>query len=158
MIKRKFNIVDVIIILVVLAVICFAAYAYFAQKPDGVASETEQVAFTVMINDLSQSAASEFKAGDAVTFGESSSGNGVIENVEIAPYKKLSENKEDGVFVWSEVPDRYAVYVTVKADVTVTDYDLISGNESIAIGKNMPINAFGAASENGYIVSLTETE
>lgn len=156
--KRKLNIIDVIIIVLIIAVVCIGGYIYVSSTPETIAADTETFEFTVMITDLPQEPANSFKAGDNVTFGESTSGSGVIENVEVVPYKKLSENKDDGTYIWSEVPDKYTAYVTIKTDVKRTDYDFTSGSESIAIGKKMPINAVGAASENGFVVNLKEAE
>lgn len=156
--KRKLNIIDWIIILLVVAALFVAGYFYVSRQPSDVAADTVKIDFTVMVTNLPQETAESFKIGDCVSFGESTSGSGVISNVEITPYTKLTKNKNDGKFVWSNFPEKYTAYVTVSSDVTKTEYDYISGSEVVAVGKKMPINSVGAASESSYVVNITEAE
>lgn len=156
--KRKLNVVDWIIILLVVAALCVAGYFYVAGRPAEAVADTVKIDFTVMVTNLPQETAESFKIGDYVSFGESTSGSGVISNVEITPYTKLTENKKDGKFVWSGVPEKYTAYVTISSEVTKTEYDYTSGSEVVAVGKKMPFNSVGAASESSYVVNLTEAE
>ena len=158
--KPKFNIIDAVILVVAVLIIAVGCFVYFNMTKDDavVNTDTTKILFIVEVKDLSEDAANSFKVGDSVTLGETTSGTGVISNVEIVPFKKWVNNTEDGEVVISEVPGRYTANVTITSDVSKSNIAYTSGSEEIAVGSKMPFNAKGAASENGYIVDLYELE
>lgn len=159
--NKKFNIIDLLIILLAIAVICAGVFAYmyfFKSSDDSVSTNTTNIQFTIEVNGITEDAANCFSVGDTVTLGESASGSGVIVDTEILPYKMVTTNAEDGTYQWTEVPNEYTARVTVQSDVVKTDTSYTTGSEVIAVGKQMPFNARGAASEKCYIVDLTEVK
>lgn len=158
--NRKFNIIDIIIIILIAAILCAGVYVYYVKinGQESADADTVNLHFTVEVNGLTEEAANSFNVGDYVTLGESASGSGVIESVEVEKYKILSRNTENGTFLWSEVPDEYTAKVTIVSGVNKSDTAYTTGSENISVGKEMPFNARGAASEKCYIVDLYETE
>ena len=158
--NKKFNIIDVIIILVVLAIICVGVYVYFTKfaKSDVVNTNTADIRFTIEVNGISEDAANSFNIGDSVTFGETTSGRGIIENVEVVNYRMITKNTKDGTIAWADVPDEYTARVTITSTVTKSETAYTSGNETIAVGREMPFNAKGAAAEDCYIIDLSEVK
>lgn len=157
--KTKFNIIDAVILIVVIAVIAVGCFIYLNMTDDTVAvTNTAKIEFKIEVIDLTEDAANSFNAGDSVTLGETTSGSGVITAVQVTPYKKWVENTEDGEVVISEVPGRYTATVTIASEVSKTDTAYTSGSEEISVGKKMPFNAKGAASEESYIVDLYEVK
>ncbi len=156
--NKRFNIIDFVIVFVVVAALCVGGYIYVSSSNSEVANDVETIEFTIMVTEVSEDIANSFKVGSPVSFGESSSGSGVISDVVVEPYKELGKNIKDGDFVWSEAPELYTAFVTIRSDVVKSEYDYTSGRETVAIGRKMPFNAVGAASEVSYIVDLSEVE
>jgi len=158
--KPKFNIVDGIILVVVILIIAVGCFIYFNMTKDDnvVEADTTKIEYVIEIKDLSEEAANSFNVGDSVTLGESTSGSGKITAVEVVPFIKWVENAEKGEVVISEVPGRYTANVTITSEVAKSNIAYTTGSEEIAVGKKMPFNAKGAASEDGYIVNLYEVK
>lgn len=158
--KTKFNIIDVLILIVLVMIIAVGCFVYFNMTNDDAVVETNttKIEFVVEVRDLSEDAANSFKVGDSVTLGETTSGTGVISSVEVVPFTKWVENVEDGEIVISEVPNRYTANVTISSEVSKSDIAYTSGSEEIAVGRKMPFNAKGAASEECYIINLYEVK
>ena len=158
--KTKFNIIDVLILIVFVMIIAVGCFVYFNMTNDDAVVETNttKIEFVVEVRDLSEDAANSFKVGDSVTLGETTSGTGVISSVEVVPFTKWVENVEDGEIVISEVPNRYTANVTISSEVSKSDIAYTSGSEEIAVGRKMPFNAKGAASEECYIINLYEVK
>ncbi|MEE1043229.1 MAG: DUF4330 family protein [Clostridia bacterium] len=158
--KTKFNIIDLVILIIIVAIIAVGCIIYFNMTNDKTVVETNttKIEFVVEVRDVSEDAANSFIVGDLVTFGESTSGRGVISDVEVVPYKKWVNDMEDGEVIISEVPGRYTANVTISADVTKSNIAYTSGSEEVAVGKKMPFNAKGAAFEEGYIINLIEVK
>ncbi|MBR0276984.1 MAG: DUF4330 family protein [Clostridia bacterium] len=158
--KTKFNVIDVIIVFLIIAIIAAGVYFYIAKFKNSKDSNsnTVNIEFTIEVNGLTQDAAYSFTEGDEVSFGESASGSGKIKKVEVDTYKKIAKDTEKGEFLFSEVPGEYTVKVTISSDVNKTDTYYKSGEEFIAIGREMPFNAKGSAAENCYIVDLKEVK
>lgn len=158
--NKKLNIIDVTIILVVLAIICVGVYVYFTKfsKSDVTSTNTADIRFTIEVNGISEEAANSFNIGDNVTLGETTSGRGVIENVEVLNNRIVAKNTKDGTITWADVPDEYTARVTIASTVTKSDTAYTSGSETIAVGREMPFNAKGAAAEECYIVDLIEVK
>ena len=158
--NKKLNIIDVTIIIVVLAIICVGVYVYFTKfaKQDVVNTNTADIRFTIEVNGISEEAANSFNIGDSVTLGETTSGRGVIENVEVVNYRIVTKNTKDGTITWADVPGEYTALVTIASTVAKSDTAYTSGNETLAVGREMPFNAKGAAAEKCYIIDLTEVK
>lgn len=159
--NKKFNIIDLLIILLIVAVICAGVFAYmyfFKSSDNSVNTNTVNIQFTIEVNGITEDAANSFKVGDSVTLGASASGSGVIKNTEVKEYRMITSNEEDGTYQWTGVPGEYTALVTVESNVVKTDTAYTTGSEVISVGKQMPFNARGAASEKCYIVDLNEVK
>lgn len=158
--NKKFNIIDLLIVLLVIAVICAGvfAYMYFFKASEDVSTNTANIQFTIEVSGITEDAANSFKVGDTVTLGASASGSGVIKKTEVQKYRMVTSDEENGTYLWSEVPGEYVALVTIESNVVKTDTAYTTGSEVVAVGKEMPFNARGAASEKCYIVDLTEVK
>ncbi len=162
--KKKFNIVDGVILVIALALIAALVLFYFninSKKADGNEGlNTVKLGFDIEVINLSKEAAEFFDSSvnKSVQFGKTSTGTGIIEKIEILPYKIITSNQEDGEYLMTEIPDKYTVKVTIVSDVIKTADSYKSGDEVISVGTLMPFNSYGIASEDGYIVDLAEVE
>lgn len=160
--KTKFNIIDVVIaiVLVVIIAVCGVIGYKFINKDSVAVSNTTKIKFTVEVNNLTAESAESFEntVGNLATFGPTASGIGTVTDVEVVPYRRWTRDTQKGEVVISEVPDRFTANVTIESDVAKSDISYTSGSETVAVGKAMPFNAKGAASENGFIVDLYEVK
>lgn len=158
--NKKFNIIDLIIVLLVVSVICAGgfAYMYFFKSSDNVDANTAKIQYTIEVNGITEEAANSFRAGDSVTLGVSASGSGVIVKTEVKNYEKITTDTDTGRHILTEVPEEFTASVTIESTVSKSDTAYTTGSEVIAVGKEMPFNARGAASEKCYIIDLTEVK
>ncbi len=159
--KSKFNIIDAVILIIIVAVVVAGVFAYFKLSDKDVAvNDVTKINFVVEVNNLTETGVESFKStvGKAVTFGATSSGSGVIKNIEITPFIRWTQNREDGEYIKTEVPGRFTVNVTIESSVQKSDTAFVSGSETVTVGKKMPFNSKGAAFEEGYIVNMYEVK
>lgn len=162
--KKKFNIIDGIILVIILAVIATGCVLYFkltgSEQPSESQVNTVKLSFTVEVNNLSEDAADFLSSaeGQAVNFGKTSTGSGVISKVEIIPYKKITDDLVNGEKHITEVPGKYSARVIIISDVVKSDISYSSGDEVIAVGQLMPFNSNGVASEDSFIIDLAEVK
>lgn len=155
----KFNVIDVLILVLAVLVVLAGVYVYYDRTHSDVSSQNSaNVSFTIEINGLSYDAANSFKVGDAVTLGETTSGSGKITNVEVVDYEKVSVDSKDGKYILTKIPDEYTARVTILSEVVKSDESYKSGSEIIAVGREMPFNGKGAAASDCYIVDLAEVK
>lgn len=159
MAKTKFNVLDVVIVLVILAIVCVGGYVFMKQRGGtSVSGQQTKLHFTVEVTNISKSMAEAFHVGDSVVFGTTNSDRGVIYDVKIEPYRKLTNNIEDGSHSLQVVEGQYTALVTIETMVQESDEAYINATEELAIGLKMPINAKGAAAPGGFIVGMEEVE
>ena len=161
--KTKFNIVDVVIIFIVIAAIAVGCYLYFkpTETKSDVVENTTKIRFVVEVKNLNETTANSFKkaVGTEVTFGETTTGKGVVYDVEVDDYEKWVTNLEEGTISIQKIPGKYTVRVTIESDVIKSDTAYTSDKETISVGREMPFNAFGAGAEEGcYIIDLFEVK
>lgn len=155
--KTKFNVIDVLILILVVFVVLAGLYVYYDRTHgDEKIQNTQNVSFTIEVNGLSYDAANSFKVGDTVTLGETTSGSGKITNVDIVDYERVSVDSEDGKYILANVPNEYTARVTILFEAEKTSDSYMSGSEIIAVGREMPFNGKGVAASDCYIVDLEE--
>ena len=135
--KPKFNIIDVLIILVLAAVLwVFANYA--GAKP--AVSSVATVHYTVEIKDIREENVGAFAEGDEITGDK---GGGVIGKiVSVGEYEKetsITENVRTGKFVVSEIPNRYTVTLVIESPCVKNADGITVDDMDIKVGKSINI-------------------
>ena len=155
--RFKFNSLDVVIIVVLILAIAAASFLLLKNKIFTDESEKEKVkiSFDIEMIDLSKDIAEGLKEG-SVILGNKNIDKGEITNVKISPYKKLNEDKENGEYIWIEVPDKYMATITVEKEVSNTEKSYLGESEEYRIGEMMSFRGKGFAGWGGYIVRLDE--
>ncbi len=136
-IKPKFNIIDVLIILVLAAVLwVFANYA--SVKP--VVSSDATVQYTVEIKGIREENVGAFAEGDQITGDK---GGGVIGKIiSVGEYENettLTENVRTGEFDTAEIPNRYTVRLTIESPCIKNADGITVDDTDIKVGKNINI-------------------
>ncbi len=163
--SRKFNIIDIIIILIiviglVVAGIFFVKYLNNDKSVNTTQSEQNKTKlnFTIEILNVSENNAKMYKKGQEVKFDAYGKCKGRIEDVVIEPYKIVTKNTEVGEVLVTEIPDRYTAILIIKTDVVKDKMKYSCNGERISIGKSLPIKIKGAAAANCYITDLYEVK
>lgn len=136
-IKARFNIIDVLIILVLVAVLwVFANYA--SVKP--VVNNSATVQYTVEIKGIREENLDAFAAGDEIT---SDKGGGVIGKIiSVGEYKNetaITENVRTGEFIVSDIPNRYTVKLTIESPCIKNADGVTVDGLDIKVGKSINI-------------------
>lgn len=117
---KKITKFDVLLLVFVLAAIAVFAIKFgnFSGSGEAVAAvETKPALVDFLVEDVRIVTAESFEIGDTVLSEETNSVIGVIENVEIFPYKDLIE-MANGEVVKAEVPDKYSVLIIMKSNLS----------------------------------------
>ena len=129
--KRKFNIVDVIIVVLILAVVGFAAYKLLGARGSGPRTMTK-VTYTVRAEGVPKELYENSKAHlPSPLMASGALVGGQIESVEQVPYYILSPNGE-----WVEDPEHVTLYFTATTE-TPTEAVMTTkvGDQEVRIGK-----------------------
>lgn len=112
-IKGKFNIIDVLAILLVIVAIAGIAIRFGSKITDSVKSDATFV-YTVNVSGVRDYTIDALQKKGKVTNKKSNMDVGEIIDVVVEPSETQSE-RADGKLVYSELPDRYDATITIKA-------------------------------------------
>ena len=129
--KRKFNIVDVIIVVLLVAVVGFAAYKLLGSRDFGPRAMTK-VTYTVKAEGVPKEVYENSKLHlPSPLMASGALVGGQIESVETAPYYVLGPDGE-----WVEDPDHVTLYFTATTE-TPTEAVMTTkvGDQEVRIGK-----------------------
>lgn len=149
--KRRFNYVDVIIILLVLAV-GFAGVK-FLSKTSLIASEVPQVSFTVEVKNNPPEYKNLIHEGDDIKDAIKGGAFGKVTELKAQPNKEYMENKIDGAFVESSHAGREDVYITVTGTPTTFGKNIMFASQEIKVGKQVFIKSKEYVG-SGFIVDV----
>ena len=151
--KRKFTVVDVIIILVVLAVLAFGAKKLLPSilHPSGM----QRITFTVMLPQQDDNFAEAVQIGDKVTISLTEKDGGVVKEVKPEPAMAIAFNSIDGSYANEVIEGKTDVYVTVEADVVSSDLALKTGGTAVKVGAEVPVRGKGYAAM-GYVIEIDD--
>lgn len=139
---KKFNIIDVLIVVFVAAVVAVGMLAVNRFTKDE-ATETKTV--ILEITDQKEGFCSVIKEGEIVYDGTENTKLGTVTSYEIKPCEKYGTSLIDGTVKRSEVPDRYDILLYIEAP---KDTD-------VQVGKQMWIET-SMYKASGYILGVTE--
>ena len=167
-IKRKFNIIDFLVLIIIIAVIAVSVYAVISWSNIKSLWATDQVnlQYVMEFRGVDEEFINKIEAGDTVLDAVSKNQLGDVDRVSIEKYTVLDYTKnetpsEDGksstvnyVGVLSEYPDKYNVTVYISS---IADYESGVGytvnGRRIAIGETIEMR-FPEFSSVGYCILL----
>ena len=141
-IKPKFNIIDVLIILLLVAVLwVFASYANIGGSVDDVTADNgETVQYTVEVKGMREENVGAYTEGDEI-IGEKGEVIGKI--ISVGEYKKetaVAEDKRTNEYVISEIPNRYTVKMVIESPYEQKEQGkVVDGMYTIKVGKRINI-------------------
>ena len=151
--KRKWTIIDTLIVIIAALAIA-AAGIMFAPKL-GQHKTNREVEFTVMIQDKEKGLADTMKSGDKVTLSLTEKDGGVIEDVRTEPTVAMVYDSIEGVYRNETNREREDIYIKIKADCSVSDIAISTGDTKIKVGQEIPVRGKGYAT-NGYVIEIED--
>lgn len=149
--KIKFTVIDALIILVVIAVAAVGAVK-LAPKIMRI-SDKEKAEFTILIASKDESLANAMSVGDKVTLSLTEKDGGIIKNIESETAEIMAFDSIDGSYKLQKVDDKKDIYVTVEADVDVSDLSIKTGDTAVRVGAEIPVRGKGFATL-GYVITI----
>ena len=120
-----------------------------------IGNKTENITYTVLVNDHMPEIASTVVPTDNVLLDPVKEVYGKVTNVELKPSEKYLFNSVSGQFVKQTTEDRVDIYMTVEAPVTKDDYGVAVGEKYLRVGYSQGISGPGYA-VTGYIIDIGE--
>ncbi len=153
MAKKKFNFVDVLIVLFVLA-IAVGGIKVLSGKEGNVTTAVKDVSFTVEVAKSDKTFADAIKIGDDIYDSKKGGYYGKVTNVDVKPAKAIGANTTEGKYVMSEFEGKYNVYITVSGTpTTVTDGNIMFAGQKVKVGEEMFLKS-AAYVGYGYAVDV----
>ena len=159
--KKKFNFIDVLIVLFVIiavAAVCIMYNSKTARKNSGASGE---LTFTVEVTEVDKNYMDALSKGDRVIFGTSSSDEAEVVSFEFKPAEKLEKDTANGAFVLSKSDKLSDAYITLKGTAVKTDDDIKIGSTALKTGDSFEGKAKGAGDSskayliNGYVLDMS---
>lgn len=151
--KAKFTVVDAVIILIVIAAVIVGVKKLLPSVLHP--ADQQKISFTVLLQREDESFADAITVGDKVTISLTEKDGGVVTGVTAEPAKTLAFNSMDGTYANQIVEGKEDVFVTIEADVSVTDLALKAGGTPIKVGADIPVRGKGYAS-TGYVIDIED--
>ncbi|MDP4152332.1 MAG: DUF4330 family protein [Bacillota bacterium] len=127
-VKRKFNVFDILIIIVLVAAI--GAVLFVVQHANAKVN-TYKVDFEIEVNDVDAAIKDCATVGDSIKNAVQQTDLGVIKSVQVSPYKKELTNYNSGQKVMSEVPGKYSVTLRCTSDKATLQNGRITINGTV---------------------------
>ena len=149
------NLIDLLIVLMLVGVVIAGFFAVSSGTFSG--GERTDVYFTVEFLGVEDWFGEKIEPGDRVSDSVRGFYLGEVVDKEILPREINAWNAVEERIQRVEVPGEFTVLMTVKANGTVSDSEILAEGQPIKVGKEMFIKGKGYAHE-GYIVSIETAE
>ncbi len=153
---NKFSIIDLLVILAI-AVAILGIYLRFGTTETRVATETQSIEYTILVEDVRIGTAEALSKPSPITNATTKEFAG---NILSAEYTEATEGKElpDGRIVAMTVPEKYDVKVTVQVDGKANASGFYTpSNQAITVGSTLFFSS-KYASTSGTIIDVKELD
>ncbi len=152
--KKRFNIVDAIVLLVIIAAVAFVGFKVIGGGVGAGGSSTYEVKF--LCEEVPDFAANVIEIGDKVLDEQKETNLGIVKDVKISDARTYATTAEGGVTV---NPKPYYNCVEITAEVKAEDYDfgMIVGSSKYGVGHSITIRV-GKAKIFGRVSGIDKIE
>ena len=156
--KFRFNIIDVLFILLILIVILGGFY-FFRIRSAKNAQTAQQISisYTVEIKDIDEDDLPHITKGDPVVDSYSLKNIGIVEAISYTDSEYIGVNQEDGTIVKSVYPGYQNIKITIQADADTGHGTYEINGYTLAVGTAVSVRLPGFAG-SGSCISITEGE
>lgn len=151
----KLNLLDFVIILIIIGLLAFGG-VYFSRNKNADNSYLK-VRYTVEVTSKDLDYFNHIVTGEKVEDGKTKEKMGKVVSYEKKPAKVFVENKNAKKIESAQVEGKYDGYIVIELDAGVEYPDILSGSETIKIGKAVTYRSESAAI-TGYIVNIDYDE
>ena len=155
--KMKFNIMDVLILLVIAAVAAVLLYVFVFSENTPMASlggtQTTKITYVVELTGIDDALSDNISVGETMIDAAKKMNIGTIVAVESQPYVYLGKNLTDGTMELTTVDNKSTVYVTVEADATLSGISYSISGYDIYVGEKVYLSLPNFTG-TGYCISL----
>jgi len=151
--KKKFTVIDVIIVLVLLAVIAFG----FIKIKDNIQNggTTQKINFTVLAKNVNKGVGNNVNIGDEVSISLKEKAYATVVGVSETEHKEAEFSPSKKKYVTQEVEGKSDIYIELECDANVSDTEILDDNVPIRVGNEAYIHGKGYAFE-GFIVIIND--
>lgn len=149
--KMRFNMIDLIIVLMVLALAAGGYYEVFVHDKQE-ASQEKRIRYDILVEEVRQPTVNAYNEGQVVWEQKTNARLGEITKKEVTPAAEVVPTI-DGKLVLAEIPEKYNLLLTLESPAVVTDNSITVGSREIKIGKKILFKTRKAASE-GIVYGL----
>ena len=155
--KMKFNIMDVLILLVIAAVAAVLLYVFVFSENTPMDSlggtQTTKITYVVEIANVDDIYADKISVGDTLIDSSKKMNIGTITAVESQPYVHLGKNLTNGTMELTTVDNRSTIYVTVEADATLSGFSYNVNGYTVYVGQQVHLSLPHFVG-SGYCIAL----
>lgn len=143
--KFRFNIIDVILLVIILSASAALVYIFFPSKTQENAAADRNVSITyqLYVSKVADDFKGKINIGDSVVDSVTLYGIGEVADVTYTKAMFVGVDKTEGKYVYSEYPNLIDIAVTVKADAVKTENSISVNGFTIAVGKKIPFRVPG---------------
>lgn len=149
---RRFNLLDILIIIIVVALIGGGWYVY-SRYTEGLNQNKRAVEYQVELKGVDQSFVDAINQGDPLR--ESVKGNnlGQVASKSVMAASNVNTDFLIGKYVEVPVPDKLDVILNITSEAEVSEKSIVVGGLEIKIGQKIFVKGKGYAKE-GYLLNI----
>ena len=156
--KIKFNIIDILLVLLIVVAAAFAVYLLRSGRISSDQQKTErEIQYTVLLTNVKSRFKGNIQAGDSVTDTVKLMPIGEVTDVKTVQTTVQIEDYQEGRLVTATLPDTYDISVTVTATATVSDGYYMIGGYQINVGTLVSLRVPNYTG-SGYCTAVTEVD
>lgn len=129
--KGRFNIIDLIVIILLVLAIVFIAYKLLPKNSDNV--ETQKVRITYYMEKCADFVPAHTQIGDTLYVSDTNLQLGVVTDIRVEDYQPNIESANDENYC--------SIYITGEVDAVMSEHGPLVGNTLFGIGHTMVIYA-----------------
>lgn len=154
--KKKFNGMDVFIIIILIAVIAFGGW-FLLGRGSGDGDKEVTVYLKVEFAAQDEGLAERIMIGDSAVIGEKEKAPGIVKSVDAPVAKGMGYNNIEGWAKETEIPEKYDVQVVLECKGVDTGDTIELNNNAVRVGANTAVKSKNWAGY-GVILAVEEAE
>lgn len=153
---KKFNFLDLFIILVVVCAIIFSVVKFTSATHSDFVSGDDKITYVLKVKAIREISADAFHSEDGIYDSITDDQIGVIKNVEKKPAKEYINLADGSLTEQRDIPDKFDVYLTIECNGKISgDGYYLNGNQQVSNMSTLNIyTKFVKCS--GQIISIVE--
>ncbi len=151
--KKKFTVIDFLIIIVILAAVIFGIFKMGIFKNSS-KEESRAVSFEVLISECEENVADAISEGDVVSISNKEKDTAVVKSIRTETARTMTYNSDEGEYYMKPLEKKKDLYITLEADATQSDTLIEIGTTPVKVGIGMPVRGKGYA-VSGYVVGIS---